>query len=183
MKLLGISGTLVGSKPAILVGTLLQYVQAHQPDVDIEFIDARHYDLNFCDGRPTETYNDDTQAFIQKVIDVDAFIIGTTILHGAMPGVLKNIFELVPISTFANKSVLFAASGGNQQHYLAVESSIKPVANYLNMYVFPQYAFVLSSQFTEQNTVSAEVDSQLQALTKHFSQYMVSLKNVKEEVV
>lgn len=183
MKLLGISGTLVGSKPAILVDTLLKQVQAHQPDVEIEFIDARKYDLNFCDGRPTEAYNNDTQAFIQKITDADAFIIGTTILHGAMPGVLKNIFELVPIRAFANKSVLFAASGGNQQHYLAVESSIKPVANYLNMYPFPQYAFVLSAQFTKQNTLSAEVDSQLQTLTKHFSQYMVSLKNVKEEVV
>ena len=183
MKLLGISGTLVGSKPAILVDILLKKVQEHQPDVEIEFIDARQYDLNFCDGRHTEAYNTDTQVFIQKIIDADAFIIGTTILHSAMPSVLKNIFELVPVRAFENKSVLFAVSGGNEQHYLAVESSIKPVANYLKMYPFPQYAFVLSSQFTKQNTLSAEVDSRLQALTKHFSQYMVSLKNVKEEVL
>ena len=183
MKLLGISGTLVGSKPAILVDTLLKQVKAHQPDIEIDSIDARQYELNFCDGRSIDAYNMDTQAFIQKITEADAFIIGTTILHGAMPSVLKNIFELVPVQSFANKSVLFAASGGNEQHYLAVESSIKPVANYLKMYSFPEYAFVLSSQFTEQNRISAEVEGQLRALTRHFSQYMTSLKHIKEEVV
>ena len=181
MKILGISGTLVGSKPALIVQQLLELTEQQLPSASYAFIDAKNYDLQFCDGRPTEAYNEDTQRFIAEVEQADAYIIGTTILHGTMPGVLKNIFELVPMKSFENKVVLFAANGGNELHYLAVENYIKPVANYLNMYTLPQYAFVLSNEFEGQK-IEANKYEQLKKLAEQYASFASKLLPIKEEV-
>ena len=178
MKILGINGTLVGSKPALLAQHALKQLS---PYADVEFIDIQALSLDFCDGRPLSAYSADTQLLAQKVAEADAFVIGTTVLHGSMPAPLKNVFELVPIAAFAKKSVLFVANGGNELHYLAVENYVKPVASYLNMYVYPQYAFILSSQFTAQNELQPDTEQALNELVQDFSQYALAL--TKEEVV
>lgn len=181
MKVLGISGTLVGSKTKLIVEASLAILQG--PDVEVELVDFKGLQLDFCDGRPNEAYSEDVQALMKKVAEADAFVIGTTILHGSMPGVLKNFFELMPMDAFANKSVFFVANGGNHLHYLAVENYVKPVANYLNMYAYPAYAFILSSEFDAQNNI---IEPTATALTKQvtaFGQYAKVLTQKKEELV
>ena len=181
MKILGINGTLVGSKPAILVQQSLHILQ--QQGIDVEFLDIQQLQLEFCDGRPLHAYNADVQLLAQKVAEADALIIGTTVLHGSMPAPLKNVFELVPMDAFAKKSVLFVANGGNQLHYLAIENYIKPVANYLNMYVYPQYAFITSAQFTAQNELQREEQQAFTALVAQFANYAQAVAPLKEELV
>lgn len=170
MKILGISGTLVGSKTSVLVQILLNTLQEKLPDAQVEFLDLKDYQVDFCDGRPIEKYNEDTQKVINKISEADAFIIGTTILHGSMPGVLKNLFELVPIDYFTNKCILLTATGGNHLHYLAVESYIKPVANYLKMYVLPEFIYATSIDFNEKNELTENKAIEVnEILTKYAS--------------
>ena len=181
MKVLGISGTLVGSKTKLIVEESLAILKEHQ--VDVGLVDFKGLQLDFCDGRPNEAYGSDVQSLMKQVADADAFIIGTTILHGSMPGVLKNFFELMPIDSFKNKSVLFVANGGNHLHYLAIENYVKPVSNYLDMYVYPQYAFILSSEFDGQNQLIQSKVDELKQLVLGFEQYAKALMRAKEEVV
>ncbi len=175
MKVLGISGTLVGSKTSILVDSLLKQLQQTLPDVEVELLDLKNYQLDFCDGRPTMKYSNETQAVIEKITQADAFIIGTTILHGSMPGALKNLFELVPIPAFTNKCVAFAANGGNHLHYLAIENYVKPVANYLKMFVLPEYAFALSSDFNELNELKEEKAYEINQIIESYASYLKKL--------
>ena len=177
LKILGISGTLVGSKTSLLVNMLVETLQQNMPNAEVEFLDLKNYQLDFCDGRPIGKYSDDTQKVIQQITEADAYIIGTTILHGSMPGVLKNLFELVPTQHFSNKCVLFAATGGNHLHYLAIENYVKPVANYLKMFAYPEYVFATSADFNEQNELHEKNSNELTDLVTSYVTYLNKLGN------
>lgn len=45
MRILGISGTIVGSKTGIAVKQALASIQQHYPDIDTAFLDLKQYDL------------------------------------------------------------------------------------------------------------------------------------------
>lgn len=175
MKILGISGTLVGSKTGVLVETLLDQVKHNLADVEVEFLDLKHYQMDFCDGRFVSDYSSDTQEVIRKIEEADAFIIGTTIMHGSIPGVLKNLFDIVPTSAFANKCVMFTANGGNPLHYLAVESYLKPIANYLKMFVLPEYVFALPSDFEKGNQLNEEKIIETNRVVESYVSYLWKL--------
>lgn len=64
MKLLGISGTIIGEKTSIVVQKVLEGVKKHHPNVEIELLDLREYDVQFCDGRNPATYTGDTKKFL-----------------------------------------------------------------------------------------------------------------------
>ncbi|WP_185819979.1 NAD(P)H-dependent oxidoreductase [Salibacterium salarium] len=56
MKLLGISGTITGSKTKTSVRQTLDMVKRHDPNIEVEFMNLKDYDLQFCDGRDPWTY-------------------------------------------------------------------------------------------------------------------------------
>lgn len=180
MNILGISGTLVGSKPALLVEKSLASL-ANQHDVTM--VDLKQLKLDFCDGRPLHAYSEDTQTLAQQLQQADALIIGTTVLHGSIAAPLKNFFELMPIDAFRHKSVLFLVNGGNASHALVVEHVIKPITNYLHMYNYPDYAFIPSAAFTTGNELEQQYTTTLQQLTAGFEAFAQTLAELKEEVV
>ncbi|MEK3937089.1 NAD(P)H-dependent oxidoreductase [Sporosarcina sp. FSL W7-1349] len=176
MKVVGISGTLVGSKTRVLVEHLMQQVKQQYPECETDLVDLKEYSLELCDGRPTEQYGSDTKEVIRKIEEADAFLIGTTILHGSMPGALKNLFELVPVSAFSDKFTAFAANGGNPLHYLAIENYVKPIASYLKMWSLPEYLFVLSSDFNKENRLTGEL--KLGEVDSFIDRYTTVLKQI-----
>ncbi|MEL3963030.1 NADPH-dependent FMN reductase [Lysinibacillus endophyticus] len=181
MKIVGISGTLVGSKTSLIVKKQLEELKEQRPSYEIEFIDLKDYTLDFCDGRPIDQYSDDTKKVIQLCEEADGFLIGTSILHGSMPGVLKNLFELVPIQAFTDKVVAFSASSGNPYHYLAIENYVKPVANYLGMYVLPAYFYSIPSDFNPQNEfVTPEKEQELKDFVASYDQFLRTLTQKNE---
>ncbi|MFJ8063210.1 NADPH-dependent FMN reductase [Psychrobacillus sp. NPDC096426] len=180
MKVLGISGTLVGSKTRILVEHILQQLQQQYPECKIELLDLKEYKLELCDGRPTDQYNEDTQKVILKIEEADAFLIGTTILHGSIPSALKNLFELVPVSAFTDKFTAFAANGGNPLHYLAIENYVKPIASYLKMLSLPEYVFALSSDFDGQNRLVKETKlKEVDQFVEHYASVLQQFYKIK----
>ncbi len=153
MKLLGISGTITGSKPRIIVSKVLEEVNKHYPEVEVELLDLKDYDVQFCDGRDPSTYAGDTKKVIDKIASADFYLIGTPIFNGSFTGSLKNIFDLVPVSVFRNKVMGFIATGGTFQHYLVIENQLKPIAGYLRAYVTPSYVYANDSHFNEKKEI------------------------------
>jgi FAD reductase [NAD(P)H] len=147
MKLLGISGTIVGSKTGIAVGKALDAVNRIAPEIETELLDLKSYQVQFCDGRDPSTYTGDTKAVIDKVASADFYIIGTPIFQASITGVLKNLFDLVPVSALYNKVMGFVATGGTYQHYLVIENQLKPIAGYFRAYVAPSYVYLHDDHF------------------------------------
>jgi FAD reductase [NAD(P)H] len=156
MKLLGISGTITGSKTEIVVQKVLEEARKHDSDIEIEFLNLKDYNVQFCDGRDPSTYTGDTKALIDKVSSADFYIIGTPIFQGSMTGALKNLFDLVPVSALRNKVMGFVATGGTFQHYLVIENQLKPIAGYFRAYVPPSYVYVHDSHFNDKKEIIDE---------------------------
>ena len=156
MKLLGISGTIQGSKTARLVETVLREVEKNHPNVQVQLLDLRHYNLQFCDGRDLSSYNEDTRKVIQTVAQADFYLIGSPIFNASIPAPLKNVFDLMPPSVFRHKVMGFVANGETYQHYLVVENQLKPIAGYLRCYVAPSFVFANSEHFNPNNEICDE---------------------------
>ena len=153
MKLLGISGTITGSKTLIVIKEIIDTVKKMNNEVKTEILDLKQYNVQFCDGRSLSEYSGDTKKVIDMITSADAYIIGTPIFHGSFSGALKNLLDLVPPAKFKNKVMAFAATGGNYQHYLMVENQLKPIAGYLNAYVPPSFIFAHTEHFNVQNEI------------------------------
>ncbi|MCY8232980.1 NADPH-dependent FMN reductase [Priestia endophytica] len=180
MKLLGISGTITGSKTAIVIQNLLEEVKRNNPEIKVELLDMKNYDVQFCDGRNPSTYNEDTRKVIDIVSSADFYIIGTPIFQGSITGVLKNLFDLIPPTSFRNKVMGFAATGGTYQHYLVIENQLKPIAGYFRSFVAPSYVYAHNSHFNDQKElVDEEVITRVNNLAKEVVYMQKSLKGVE----
>jgi FAD reductase [NAD(P)H] len=154
MKLLGISGTIIGAKTGILVKKVLDEVKQKHPEIEVEFLNLMDYDMQFCDGRSPSAYSEDTKKVVEKVSAADFYIIGTPIFQGSIPGVLKNLFDHINPNDFRNKVMGFVANGGTYQHYLVIENQLKPIAGFFRAYVAPGYVYANSAHFNQNNEVA-----------------------------
>lgn len=179
MKLLGISGTILGAKTAILVEQILNKVKEKYPEVQIELLDLREYDLQFCDGRNVEDYNQDTQIAIKKVREADFFLIGTPVFNCSIPAPLKNIIDLIPPEAFRNKVMGFAANGGTYQHYLMIENQLKPIMSYFRVYTAPSYVYVHNSHYNHKNEIE---DREILERMEHLADELVQLQRLVKQI-
>jgi len=154
MKLLGISGTIIGEKTAVLVNRVLEHANRQDPEVDTQLVDLRQYDIQFCDGRPLSAYNEDTRFVVESILSADCFVIGTPIFQASMAAPLKNLFDLVPPDAFRNKVIGFVGTGGTYQHFLVIENQLKPIAGYFRAYTAPAYVYANREHFNERNEVT-----------------------------
>jgi FAD reductase [NAD(P)H] len=178
MKLLGISGTVAGSKTRILVQKVLEEVSVHHQEIEIEVLDLKEYNVQFCDGRDPAMYTGDTKKVIDIVSSADFYIIGTPIFQGSLTGALKNLFDLAPVSAFRNKVIGFVATGGTFQHYLVVENQLKPIAGYYRAYVAPGYVYAHESHFNERKEIAdQEVLDRITSLAKEVVFMQKAMKN------
>lgn len=156
MKLLGISGTITGSKTKVVVNQVLEEVKKNHPEIEVELFDLKQYDVQFCDGRDPSTYSGDTKTVIDLVLSADFYIIGTPIFQGSLTGVLKNLFDLIPPASLRNKIIGFVATGGTWQHFLVIENQLKPIAGYFRAFVAPSYVYVHNEHFNQTNEITDE---------------------------
>jgi FAD reductase [NAD(P)H] len=180
MKLLGISGTILGAKTAVLVESVLTQVKEKYPEVEVEMLDLRGRDLQFCDGRNPAQYNEDTRKVIESVSQADLYLIGFPIFNGSMPAPLKNVFDLVPPWVFRHKVMGFVANGGTYQHYLVIENQIKPIAGYFRAFVAPSYVYAHTDHFNSANEI---IDGEVWERIRHLADELVTMHQCLKPLV
>ncbi len=137
MKVVGISGSVVGSKTRIAVQYVLNRINDQYQDMETELIDLSAYELVFSDGRDYRDYEGDTKVVLEKIMAADAFIIGTPIFQASIPGPLKNLFDLLPNNAFRSKVAGIVATAGSAMHYLVPEHQLKPILSYMKAVIIP----------------------------------------------
>lgn len=156
MKLLGISGTVIGAKTSIVVQSVLDEVKKIAPEIEVELLDLRNYQMSLCDGRNPDTYADDTKKVIDIVTSADFYVIGTPIFQGSITGALKNLFDHIQPQALRHKVMGLVANGGTYQHYLVIENQLKPIAGFFRAYVAPGSVYVHTDHFNQQNEIADE---------------------------
>lgn len=173
MKLLGISGTIIGAKTSIIVQKVLEEAKKIAPEAEVEMLDLREFQVSLCDGRDPAAYPDDTKKVIDIVSSADFYIIGTPIFQGSMTGALKNLFDHIPPRALRHKVMGFVANGGTYQHYLVIENQLKPIAGYFRAYVAPGYVYAHTDHFNKQNEI---VDGEVLGRITNLAQEVVHMQ-------
>lgn len=173
MKILGISGTIVGEKTSILVHSVINQIKRLDSSVETNILDLKDYKMEFSDGRNFDLYNRDTKKIITEVSSADAYLIGCPVFNGSIPAPLKNVFDLVSPSIFRHKLMGFVVNGGTYQHYLMIESQLKPIAGYFRSYISPNYVYAHSNHFDFNNQI---IDKDLLKRIQVLAEEMVSFQ-------
>jgi len=167
MKLIGLSGSLIGEKTSKLVSEVLNQAKHMNPNIEIELIDLRNYRVEFVDGRPLTSYNNDTQMIVRKILEADCFVIGTPIYQASITGVLKNLFDHLPTNVFESKIVGIVTTGGSNKHFLVGENQLKPILSFFKSIIPSNNVFAHSSCFDkDSNLIDEDIINRVRRLAK-----------------
>lgn len=184
MKLLGISGgPLQSSKTLLAVKTAIEFCRQYSAAVESEELNISQFDIQFCDARDPETYEGDSKIIIDKIVQADAYIIGTPIYRGAYSGILKNIFDLIPNDAMTGKPVGLIATGGSDHHYLALEHQLKPLLGFFLAFVLPGVVYANNSDYSKTNIDSDDLLLKLKQLAESLVNFYNILPDDRSKII
>ncbi|MEK4510993.1 NAD(P)H-dependent oxidoreductase [Paenibacillus anaericanus] len=166
MKIVGISGSNVGSKTRTAMDYTLQIAREKYPDADITLLDLAEYEMVFSDGRDYREYEGDTKVVTEMIMAADAIIIGTPVFQASIPATLKNIFDLLPVNAFRDKVVSMLVTAGTAKHYLMVEQQLKPILAYMKAHIVPTYVFIEEKDFHRKEIINDDVIFRMERLVE-----------------
>lgn len=166
MKVIGISGSIVGSRTRIAVEHTLNKLKEIRPSIAVELVDLASFQTVFSDGRDFRDYDGDTRILIEKVMAADAYIIGSPTYQSSIPGVLKNVFDLLPIDSFKDKVIGIISTAGSEKHYLVAEYQLKPILHYMKAVVVQKYVFLEEKHFHNGQIVADDIAFRLDQLAQ-----------------
>lgn len=166
MKIVGLSGSNIGSKTRTTMKYVSEKLTGQYPHVDWNFIDLSDYTLEFSDGRNYLDYEGDTGYIARTIMEADAIIIGTPIFQASIPATLKNVFDLLPINALSGKIVSFFVTAGTSKHFLIPETQLKPILSYMKAQIVNTYVFIEEKDFLNKEIINDDVLFRLDALVE-----------------
>src|SRR5699024_7568174 len=131
MKVVGISGSIVGSKTRTAMGYVSRELSEKYHDVDFTLLDLADYVLEFSDGRHYLEHGGDIKYVVEQILEADGNNIGTPIFPASNPGTLKNIIDLPPEQGLRDKVISMVVTAGSSKHFLIAEQQLKPILAYM----------------------------------------------------
>lgn len=181
MKVLLIDGTLLGNKTGAALELVRTYIEEQTDKLELEIVSFADYSHEILDGRPFEQYNEGFQQLIKKIENADGYVIASPIFQGSIPGVLKNVLDMVHPKAMRYKPVSMIGNGGTYQHHLVVESQLKPILDYFRCLVTPNYVYTMREHYNEQNEIiSDDVHRRLKEMARVFIEYSSLSQSVRE---
>ncbi|MGM8216043.1 NADPH-dependent FMN reductase [Bacillaceae bacterium W0354] len=182
MKVLLLNGTIIGDKTKTLLNEVEEALNRHSNIIKCNHIYLENFQMEFADGRPANEYNDDTQKLINEMETADGYIIATPVFQGSIPGVLKNLFDLISPKALRYKPVAVVANGGTNQHHLVIENQLKPILDYFRCLVTPNYVYTQPSHFTHENElIDEDIKRRIDELAKVFAHFIEMSEKLQDE--
>ena len=119
------------------------------PGVSASLVSLADYKVSFADGRPPESFGDDTARVVSAVAEADAVLLASPVYRGSFTGALKNLLDLVPVDGLRNKPVGIVAMGATLHHYLGVDWQLRAVLAWFGALVAPTSVYLESSHFRD----------------------------------
>ena len=157
MKIVGLSGSIVGSKTRTAMENVAKEISVKYPEVEWTLLDLAEYNVQFSDGRNYLEYEGDTGYVTKTIMEADAMIIGTPIFQASIPATLKNIFDLLPVNAFRDKIVSLLVTAGTPKHFLIAEQQLKPILAYMKAQIVQSYVFIEEKDFYRKEIITDDV--------------------------
>ncbi|MGO4343878.1 NADPH-dependent FMN reductase [Paenibacillus sp. MCAF9] len=184
MRIVGLSGSIVGSKTRTAMNYTLESVKKQYPDAEVTLIDLADYTIQFSDGRNYLEYEGDTGYVTKTIMDADAIIIGTPVFQASIPATLKNIFDLLPVNAFRDKIVSMLVTAGSSKHYLIAEQQLKPILAYMKAQIVQTYVFIEEKDFQRKEIANDDVIFRIERLVEDtvvLTETFTMIREQKEE--
>ncbi|MDW0118570.1 NADPH-dependent FMN reductase [Sporosarcina thermotolerans] len=181
MKVVGISGSIVGSKTRTAMNYVEKKITEKYPEAEWTLLDLADYTIPFSDGRNFLEYEGDTAHVLRTLMDADAIIIGTPIFQASIPATLKNIFDLLPVNAFLDKVVSLFVTAGTSKHYLIAEQQLKPILSYMKAQIVQTYVFIEEKDFLRKEIVNDDVLFRLDRLVEDTATLTETYAKIREE--
>lgn len=184
MKIVGLSGSIVGSKTRTAMDYTVKSITEKYPDAEVTLIDLADYNIQFSDGRNYLEYAGDTGFVTKTIMEADAIIIGTPIFQASIPATLKNIFDLLPVNAFRDKVVSMLVTAGSSKHYLITEQQLKPILSYMKAQIVQTYVFIEEKDFHRKEIINDDVIFRINRLVEDtvvLTETYTSIRKAKEE--
>jgi FMN reductase len=157
MKIVLLSGSIVGSKTRTAMNYAAKEFTEKYPEMELTLIDLADYSLQFSDGRNYLEYDGDTGFVTRTLMEADAIIIGTPIFQASIPGTLKNLFDLLPADALREKVASMLVTAGSAKHYLVPEHHLKPILAYMKAQIVQSYVFIEEKDFHRKEIINDDV--------------------------
>jgi len=180
MKIVGVSGSKIGTKTRIALEYVMKGIKDKYPYVETAILDLAEYDVQFSDGRAYWEYEGDTKFVAETIMDADAIIFGTPIFQASIPAPLKNIFDLLPGGAFQDKVAAIVVTAGTSKHYLVAEQHLKPILSYMKAHIVPSYVFIEQKDFHQKEIINDDILIRIKQLAEETVLLTESFAKIKE---
>lgn len=157
MKVVGLSGSIIGSKTITAMQATMDTVQKKYPQNEVTLLNLADYNLPFSDGRNYLEHEGDALYVTKTLMEADAIIVGTPIFQASIPGTLKNLFDLLPEAGFRDKTLSMLVTAGSPKHYLIAEQHLKPILTYMKANVTQSFVFIEEADFRNKKITNDDV--------------------------
>lgn len=166
MKIVALSGSIVGTKTRTAMEYTVKALQEKYPDTEVTLIDLAEYDVRFSDGRNYMEYDGDTKYVTQTIMEADALIIGSPVFQASISAPLKNIFDLLPVDALRDKVAGMLITAGSPKHFLVAEHQLKPILGYMKAQMVPTYVFIEEADFYRKEIINDDVRFRIDRLVE-----------------
>jgi FMN reductase len=166
MKIVGISGSIVGSKTRTAMNYVEKELLEKYSEVEWTLLDLADFDIQFSDGRNYLEYEGDTGRITKAMMEADAIVIGTPVFQASIPATLKNLFDLLPVNALRDKIVSMVITAGSSKHFLIAEQQLKPILSYMKAQIVQTYVFIEEKDFHRKEIVNDDISFRIARLVE-----------------
>ncbi|HLQ96298.1 MAG TPA: NADPH-dependent FMN reductase [Pseudogracilibacillus sp.] len=182
MKVVAIAGSIVGSTTKTVMEKVIDMFADQYPQHEISLLDLGKFDIQFSDGRNYVDYEGETKEAAEMIMNADALIIGTPIFQSSIPGTLKNVFDLLPVDAFRDKTVSTVVTAGSAKHYLVAEQQLKPILSYMKANLVPTYVFVEEQDVFQKEIINDDIPFRIERLLQDTVMMTDSFREMREKI-
>lgn len=180
MKIVALVGAKVGWNTKTATNNIKDTLETKYKGEQVDIIDLADYNIEFADGRNFLDYGEDTATVVNKLMEADIIIITTPVYQASIPGLLKNIFDLLPMDGLQDKTVGIMVVAGSEKHYLVAEQQLKPILSFMKAQVVQTYVFATQKDIVKGDIINQDVIFRIDRLVDEVMQTAIAFKNIKE---
>lgn len=140
-------------------------------------IDLAATSLPFAGMTPAADQAEALEQVLATVAQTDALALFMPVYRAAPPGALKNLLDLLPLSSLENKPVAQITMGASPHHYLANQLSLAPVLNWFGAVALP--GVYLTGRSFEEGALTAPAQQELRQLAESLVETTRRLSGLK----
>jgi FMN reductase len=164
VKIVVLSGSVAGTKTRTVAGYTATTLSEGHPDHEVTLLDLAEFDVVPSDGRNHLDYTGDTAEVVRAIMAAEVLIVASPVYQASMPGVLKNVLDLLPSDGLRDTVVALIVTAGSVRHSLVPEMQFKPVFTYLKAHVVENGVFIEEKDIHRGEIIDDDVYLRIQRL-------------------